>query len=81
MNVQLYPGIYRTELVWNTGLTDVVCNYCEARYTAGGNPHVHAEGCPARTARRPKRRVTEVLRTITYKMACEIQDNGTVVMP
>ena len=80
MIVRLHPGTYRTELVWETGLTEVICNYCESGYTAGTNP-THLTGCPALTAKRPPRRITEVLRIITSRMACEIQDNGIVIMP
>ena len=70
---------YRTVLNWETGLTIVVCNSCEARSIAGRG-FTHNEGCPE-IGPRPKQRITEITKIYTFKVACEIAADGTVIMP
>lgn len=72
--------IYRTVLNWNTGLTVVVCNICEARHTAGAL-FTHHSHCSQYGLPRPPRRFKEITKIITYKVAAEITDQGTLIIP
>ncbi len=71
---------YRTELDWDSGLTEVLCNTCQARAVAGAL-FTHQPGCPEICITRPRRRIIEITKIIHFKVACTFDENGVVVVP
>lgn len=71
---------YHTEQDRDDGLTTVVCDTCGARNLAGERL-AHREGCVESLYERPKRKFKPVRRIITYDLAAEVQEDGTLIIP
>lgn len=73
---------YTTEQDWDSGLTWVVCTLCKSRAYAG-KLLTHLQTCSEYTTgvQARKRKITEITKTITFKVAAEIDENGSVIIP